>query len=260
MWAQQLAKLTDSNTQSNLGFLIHLLTSLQAKKLEPSSIHLQFEGQDLIEGKVYALSSDIKNVDPALRLGKDTTSWSDLTKCLSDQKGKSLADLSKPAGSVPMNVVPQQQVTPPTNPIDRSNGCMASILSETPSKTVPEIDMKDGMKKPSANQSPQYHFTSDIQDLANPQFVYDEIMNQKVTLPVYQVIGSSPALQKLVGEATWMKRVYTSKHAEYSFSNTDHSTEHIDIQGNVAMLLVKNRQADNFDRIQELYECDCTEQ
>ncbi len=205
MRAQQLAKLTETNTQMN---------SRQSWTQDPpphqssskdtrtSSIRLVYEGQDLIEGKVYALASDIKNVGPALRSGKDTTRF-DPMKRPSDQKGKSTADQSKPTETVPTNHNPQQQqVTPPTNPINRSDGWTASIPSKNPSKSAPEVDMKDGTRKTGTSQSPQYHFTSDIQDLANPQVVYDEIMNQKVTLPVYQVIGSSPALQKLVGEAT----------------------------------------------------------
>ena len=77
--------------------------------------------------------------------------------------------------------------------------------------------MKDGTKKPTTSQNPQYHFTSDIQDCADPQAVFEEIMNQRVTLPVYQVVGSSPALQKLIGEATRTKHVYNTKGAEYSY-------------------------------------------
>ena len=103
-----------------------------------------------------------------------------------------------------------------------------------------EVEMKD-----INNSGPQYHFTSDIQDTADPCVLYDEIMNQQVSVPIYQVIGSSPVLQKLIGEATRTKQVYTTKQAEYFIENTDYETEHIDSKGNVK--IVSRLQVENLD-------------
>ncbi len=248
------AQLTDVNTQ------INARTSWSERDKPPhinpsnaastNSIRLVYNGADLIHGKTYAVSSGISDASPALRSCKDTSNRFDPTKRSeeSNQKGKSNTDQqhgllpsNNPTGKPKANV----QVPPPTHPINRPEGWKDSLPQKNQATNPQEVEMKDGTKKNTNNSGPQYHFTSNIQDTADPRVLYDEIMNQRVSVPVYQVIGSSPALQKLIGEATRTKRVYTSKQAEYYIENTDYETEHIDSKGNVK--ISSRLQAENHD-------------
>ncbi len=219
---------------------------IPSKEASTSSIRLMYADQEVLEGKVYAVASDVRNVDPALRSGKDTSNRFDPKKRDSDQKGKS-SDLQNPVN--PKTTIPQVQVPPPSNPINRPDGWKDSL--QKPSAPGPEVEMKDATKK-TTPQNSQYHFTSDIQERADPQFVYEEIMNQQVTLPIYQVVGSSPALQKLIGEATRTKRVYNAKKAEYSYRGDSNATmEHIDIAGGVSVIqIATGLEAANFSQIE----------
>ena len=221
---------------------------LKSKEASTSSIWLVYGDQEVLKGKVYAVASNIRDADPALRSGKETSNRFDPKKREPDQKGKSVNDPQKPVNSAPKNPVPQ--VSPPINPINRSDGWKESIKKPLPN--TPEVEMKDGTKKPTTSQNPQYHFTLDIQDRADPQAVYEEIMNQQVTLPVYQVVGSSPALQKLIGEATRTKRVYHTKGAEYSYrSDSDPTIEQVDITGKVTVVsIATGLEAADFSQIE----------
>ncbi len=243
--AQQTAQNTQQNTRQN--WVPEIPPHLKSKEATTSSIRLVYGDQQVLEGKVYAVASNVREADPALRSGKDTSNRFDPKKREADQKGKSVTDPQNASDSVPKKTT--TQVPPPTNPINRSDGWKESL--HKPVRSEPEVEMKDGTKK-STPQNSQYHFTSDIQERADPQIVYEEIMNQRVTLPIYQVVGSSPALQKLIGEATRTKRVYNSKKAEYSYQGDQETImEHIDITGNVSVIpIATGLEAADFTQIE----------
>ncbi|KAF5334116.1 hypothetical protein D9758_016077 [Tetrapyrgos nigripes] len=75
--------------------------------------------------------------------------------------------------------------------------------------------MRDVLTAPQ-QKGPTYHFSSTLSDKAEIQKIYDFIMSQEISLPIGQILGSSPALQKIFTENTCTKREYTTKEAEYS--------------------------------------------
>ena len=81
--------------------------------------------------------------------------------------------------------------------------------------------MQDADRKQSAN-NPQYHFTSKVQDFADPQSMISRIGDMRVEVPLFQLLGLSPQLSKLMSENTRTKREYgvpkesSSKSAESS--------------------------------------------
>ncbi|KAJ7722484.1 hypothetical protein DFH07DRAFT_971908 [Mycena maculata] len=87
------------------------------------------------------------------------------------------------------------------------------------SKQREDVIMRDA-KRPEKS-IPAYHFTSDIQDLADPKALLQKIFDLDISVPLFQLIGSSPALQKLLGEATRLRRDYNTKSAEYSPFDSD---------------------------------------
>jgi hypothetical protein len=107
--------------------------------------------------------------------------------------------------------------------------------------------MRDANKK-SEKSTPSYHFTSDIQDLADPKVLLQKILDLNISVPLFQLIGSSPALQKLIGEATRVRRDYNTKPAEYSVLNDDLVADegevlhggHTEVIGNQRRVFVQN--------------------
>ncbi|KAE9383682.1 hypothetical protein BT96DRAFT_951122 [Gymnopus androsaceus JB14] len=82
---------------------------------------------------------------------------------------------------------PNNDIPPPPNPINRHDGWKNSLPSKDP-------DTKQGPKPPNQQtqtlpQGTHYHYTSDIQDRADPQKVLDQILQVKVTLSVGEIIG-----------------------------------------------------------------------
>jgi hypothetical protein len=62
--------------------------------------------------------------------------------------------------------------------------------------------MRDTTKRPA---TPQFHITTDIQEQARPSEVLDKVLETTVEIPVFQLLGSSPVLQKLLNEKTKTK-------------------------------------------------------
>jgi hypothetical protein len=79
--------------------------------------------------------------------------------------------------------------------------------------------MRDA-KNPSGDK---YIITSEIQERADAKAVFENMMNTQITLPLLEVIGLSPQLQKLFTEATRSKREYVAKLAEYSSKSVDNN-------------------------------------
>jgi hypothetical protein len=61
----------------------------------------------------------------------------------------------------------------------------------------------------------KYHITSTIQERADTNAVFEGLLKMPATLPLLQLIGISPGLQKLFSEATRARREYGGKQAEY---------------------------------------------
>jgi hypothetical protein len=82
--------------------------------------------------------------------------------------------------------------------------------------------MRDA-KKPAAGD--KYRITSEIQERADAKAVFEGTMKTQVTLPLLELIGLSPQLQKLFTDATRSKREYDAKSAEYSVRFSDPEAE-----------------------------------
>ena len=131
------------------------------------------------------------SADPVTRTGKDTTNR--------QQPYNKQDDTKKPS---PPAQPPKNNITPPPNPINREDGWKQS----QPSKSQ-DVDMKDAPKKTNKPYNP-YRITSDIQERTDINQLSQEVLNTKVTVSLKQLIGSSPALQKVFDDAFRTKRVY----------------------------------------------------
>ncbi|KAJ7301936.1 hypothetical protein DFH08DRAFT_723663 [Mycena albidolilacea] len=168
----------------------------------------------------FAVSSlDFLNRDanPVTRSGKDTEKQVRFDPIQRpDGKGKTrevpphMAQVPPPAlkPSAP-TVQTQPSIPPPTHPINRADGWKYSRPSNSKSD---DTVMRDA-KKPSGDK---YIITSEIQERADAKAVFENVMNTQITLPLLEVVGLSPQLQKLFTEATRSKREYITKTAEYS--------------------------------------------
>jgi hypothetical protein len=77
--------------------------------------------------------------------------------------------------------------------------------------------MRDA-KKPPADK---YHITSEIQDRADAKAVFEQLIKTPITLPLFEIVGLSPQLQKLFTDSTRSKREYATKAAEYSINRAE---------------------------------------
>jgi hypothetical protein len=130
--------------------------------------------------------------------------------------------LKPPAPTTPLNkpadvTLPQ----PPSNPINRQDGWKDSRPSNSKIRDE-DIVMRDA-KKPAFGD--KYHITSEIQERADPKAVFESLLKTQVTLPLLEVVGLSPQLQKLFTDSTRSKREYANKAAERSVQFSDEVTE-----------------------------------
>lgn len=187
-------------------------------------IRLSYGNERVLKGDVFSVSSlgtTDYYADPVSRTGKDTNRHDPIRK--PDNKGKKV-DRDPPPHIPHAQPVPgssrtkETAIPPPPNPINRPEGWKESLPSN--SKQREDVVMKEATKK-SDKSTPSYHFTSDIQDLADPKVLLQKIFELNISVPLFQLIGVSPALQKLLGEATRVRRDYNTKSAEYSFHDSD---------------------------------------
>ncbi|SJL10028.1 uncharacterized protein ARMOST_13410 [Armillaria ostoyae] len=226
-----------------------------------SSLGLSYGHSDVLQGDVFAVSSlsfDERFSNPSLRSGKDTSSRYDPMRRPEDKgKGKeegapapasvprpqssqptpgpsftrpSAFTPPAPATTVPVTPAPARtNIPPPSNPINTQEGWKNSRPSNN--KPRNDVEMKDGTRKPADKSSTgaQFHFTSDIQEMSDPKAVMNTLMNLDVTIPLFQLVGNSTVLQKMMAEATRTKREYTTKQAEYLTSEDElYAVEDID--------------------------------
>ncbi|KAF8994682.1 hypothetical protein BDZ89DRAFT_1053210 [Hymenopellis radicata] len=154
---------------------------------------------------------------PALRDGKDTNIRFNFIKHPDTSKEKGKAPAQKPAPlstppatrndvqapnstSTPQPDQPQKNmnIPPLTNPINRQDGWKKSV----PSK---DVEMKDSTKQ-------------GAKDKENVDYkkVFDRMIDKEVQIPIRELIGISPALQKIMSESTHPRCEYSAHPAEYS--------------------------------------------
>ncbi|KAJ7125853.1 hypothetical protein C8R46DRAFT_927523 [Mycena filopes] len=193
---------------------------------------LSYGTTNILQGNSFAVSSlDFlnRNADPVTRSGKDTEVRFNRSKRPED-KGKPTPPHAPsvgpsrpavPAGQVkpPVAALP----TPPTNPINRQDGWKDSRPSNLKSAND-DVVMRD-VKKPTGGD--KYHIMSQIQERADAKAVFEGTLQTPVTLPLLELIGLSPQLQKLFTDATRSKREYDTKSAEYSVHFSDPEAETI---------------------------------
>ncbi|KAF5335847.1 hypothetical protein D9758_016695 [Tetrapyrgos nigripes] len=192
-------------------------------------------GHSILGGSAFALSSfpgDTFTADPALCLGTDTSNRYNPISRPNKGKQKAMEDPpnrqtfqhpgmnaapAPPTTTTQQNPKPAQHLSKPAvteipplnNPINCQDGWRASQPSNkancTP--TQQDVSMRDETKKPTVT-GPQYHFTSDLQENFKVRDVWDNLLKQKVQVTIEELIGGSPALQKIVTDSTRTRRKY----------------------------------------------------
>ena len=223
-------------------------SSNQVQIARTNSIGLTYGNKDILHGNVFAVTALPNSTyasNPSLRSGKDTSSRFNPMERPDDKSKKPAVSAPHPnptsVPQAPKPLPPTPTIPPPSNSINRKDGWRASLPSN---QNRTDVKMGDDTKKQAPG--PQYHFTSDIQERATPADVFEDIMQTKISLPIFQLIGSSPQLQKLVGEATRTRRAYTSKQTGYS-ENAEDTNE----TGTHEYEAAKALYAENFDRLPE---------
>jgi hypothetical protein len=164
-----------------------------------------------------------RDANPVTRSGKDTEKQVRFDPIQRpDGKGKTrevlphMAQTPPPAlkPSAPPTTQPPPSIPPPTHPINRADGWKESRPSNSRSD---DVVMRDA-KKPSGDK---YYITSEIQERTDAKAVFENVLKTQITLPLLEVVGLSPQLQKLFTEATRSKREYVTKIAEYSHESVE---------------------------------------
>jgi hypothetical protein len=188
------------------------------KTARTNSIGLSYGSSRVLNDRIFAVSSlDVQDrlAEPVTRTGRDTGVRFDPARRLEGGKGKERetervkppSTVPKPAANPPNTTLP----APPPNPINRQEGWKDS----RPSNSKPQSDdvvMRDAKRPGPADK---YHITSTIQERADTNAVFEGLLKMPATLPLLQLIGISPGLQKLFSEATRARREYGGKQAEY---------------------------------------------
>jgi len=205
-------------------------SSFQGRDLPPhmsrstNMIGLTDDLGDVLGRSVFAIESSSSY--PITRSGKDTTKVRFDPAAGKDsrlsgtrpgaQENRQPRPATPPAALAPRAPPPAPkivQIPAPQNPINRQDGWKDSQPSR--SKTQDDVPMRDGTKKTPGNTGP-YHITTDVQDRIKTDQVLEKILQAKVEVPVLELIGSSPSLQKMVNEMTKTKRSYkgSTSHLE----------------------------------------------
>ncbi|KAJ3743875.1 hypothetical protein DFH05DRAFT_1524882 [Lentinula detonsa] len=246
-------RLTNQGTMTNREDPPHMARST-------SSVELMYDNAEVLGGNGFALDSLPYESYPTTRSGRDTTQRHDprtqvnrpdrVQQARAPRENIMIPQVQPvPTNSVreqripqqvrfapepvtipnvqqqPASVPPKIDIQPPMNPINRNDGWKASRPGN-PRGGVKDkdVEMKDG-NAPKTIQ-PQYHFTSKVQDHADADGLLSRIGQMSVEVPLFQLLGLSPQLSKLMAENTRTKREYgvkegTTKSAEYLDSNED---------------------------------------
>ncbi|KAJ3963277.1 hypothetical protein EV361DRAFT_957271 [Lentinula raphanica] len=101
----------------------------------------------------------------------------------------------------------------PPNPINRQEGWKKSQPSTSKGKEKEDRDVEMGDTKASRDAGGRstgtsFHYTSDLQKKADPKKVLDKVLDTEITLSLADLVGCSPALQKLISEVARTRREY----------------------------------------------------
>ncbi|KAJ3710009.1 hypothetical protein C8R42DRAFT_597817 [Lentinula raphanica] len=105
------------------------------------------------------------------------------------------------------------EVPVPPNPINRQEGWKKSQPSTSKGKEKSERDIEMSESKVTRdaggkNAGTSFHYTSDLQKKADPKKVLDKVLDTEITLSLADLVGCSPALQKLISEVARTRREY----------------------------------------------------
>ncbi len=137
------------------------------------------------------------------RTGKDTGTRHDPYKRPDATKPKERtypSILKKPTSAPVPQSQPQTEARirrihrppPKPHPINTEEGWKKSRQTQNKTRDIEMKEAKDDVKK----GTPQYYFTSDIQEQVSADAVMKAIMNQTISLSLRDIIGISPILQK----------------------------------------------------------------
>jgi hypothetical protein len=188
-----------------------------------SAIGLSYGVTQVLGGDNFAVTSldqPYREADPVTRSGRDTERFDPMKR--PEHKGKTREvppHMNIPTGPVAAPAPHQTPAKPvtevlprPPNPINREDGWKGSRPANPRTKNE-DIIMRDA-KKPA--QSEKYHITSEIQERADAKAIFETVLKTSVTLPLLELVGLSPQLQKLFTESTRSRREYDNKSAESS--------------------------------------------
>ncbi|THU91073.1 hypothetical protein K435DRAFT_674857 [Dendrothele bispora CBS 962.96] len=190
-----------------------------------STIGLSYGGVDIFNSDVFAISAPDANdfnSYPGLRSGRDTSKRFDpkaRPPRVDDQvqqtndRGQTTRQRQPPIDTQPSQPVPGPSTQPVPNRQPPQVPTQKNI--DVPQPKNPDVSMKDGTNK----TGPSYHFTSTMSENTDIDKLYKKIIETEISIPVGQLIGASPALQKMVAESTRTKREYKTKSAEYSIDS-----------------------------------------
>ncbi|KAJ6510748.1 hypothetical protein C8R45DRAFT_1161682, partial [Mycena sanguinolenta] len=194
-----------------------------------SMMGLSYGESQVLTGNNFAVSSlDFfdRDTNPVTRSGKDTNKSVRFDPVpRPDNKGKArdvpphmtqkpVQAPSAPTPSGPSSAPPATTPQPPTNPINRADGWKDSRPSN--SKRNEDVVMRDA-KKPTGDK---YHITSELQERTDAKEDF-AIWATQVNVPLLELIGLSPQLQKLFTDSTRSRREYATKTTEYVLNSEE---------------------------------------
>ncbi|KAI0040409.1 hypothetical protein FA95DRAFT_1649566 [Auriscalpium vulgare] len=199
-----------------------------------SSVGLVVGDRDVLHGDVYALASQDEiprasfyidadyNVHPVTRSGKDTAARDKSapytrTKPPDTSAPSQVRPNIPPAHSQPPRAsqqVPQTQPQAPRTIVPPNAPPAPAINTQNPARKS-GTDKGDVVMKDAERRTPQYHFTSDIQEQISLEKIEKTIWDQPITLPLRELVGVSALLQKRIAEVTKTRREYVTSAGEY---------------------------------------------
>ncbi|KIJ48116.1 hypothetical protein M422DRAFT_248297 [Sphaerobolus stellatus SS14] len=184
------------------------------KTAATSNVSLVFGNANALGGQIVGITAEEYNDclgQAATRSGKDTSARLGPYK-RPDTKDRPQSKLpgmlKKPVTDSTLSASKAQdpaisKTVPPPHPINTRDGWKEGRFSKG-------VTMKNETRK-----GPSFHFTSDIQEQASVEAIERTILDQVVTLPLRDILGVSPALQKRMQEITRTRREYLTKTGEY---------------------------------------------
>ncbi|KIJ25916.1 hypothetical protein M422DRAFT_273053 [Sphaerobolus stellatus SS14] len=196
------------------GGVMTYLRQQAGKTASTSNVSLVVGNANALGGQIVGITAEEYNDylrQAATRSGKDTSARLDPYKRpgTKDRPQSKLPGMSKkPVTDSTLSVSKAQdqaisKTVPPPHPINTRDGWKEGRSSKG-------VTMKNETRK-----GPSFHFTSDIQEQASVEAIERTILDQVVTLPLRDILGVSPALQKRIQEITKTRREYLTKTGEY---------------------------------------------